>query len=283
MPPPPPLTTSDSSDREWVLINELLSTIISLSFPLTPHRQLSHRPESNSFFDALKSDGEGPQPVRAGGPLRVVLRFLLDCVASVIASVNFEREGGVEEGGGERGPPVKQLERMFASLATICTRDLNPQPSAGAQKKEGDKGAERSWKNRYALLILSRLSSMTRSAPPSLHPALLAGCRQLVDILQPFSLVSALNFIAGRENSDGQDRVIYVPVMVNSTGQLDISPSFNFQLSSSAAEVPGASDAGVAEQWGEWRWRSNGSGPAGRPPEGAGQHEPGCPHSVGWG
>ena len=227
--------------QEWVLINELLSTIISLSFPLTPHRQLSQRPESNSFFDALKSDGEGPQPVRAGGPLRVVLRFLLDCVASVIASVNFEREGGVEEGGGERGPPVKQLERMFASLATICTRDLNPQPSAGAQRREGDKGAERTWKNRYGLVVLSRLSSMTRSAPPSLHPALLTGCRQLVDILQPFSLVSALNFIPGRENSDGQDRVIYVPVMVNATGQLDISPSFNFQLSSSASEVPGAS------------------------------------------
>ena len=239
--------------QEWVLINELLNTLLALSFPLAPHRHLSARPESNSFFDQLKSDGEGPQPVRAGGPLRVVLRFLLDCVASVIASVNFEREGGVEEGGGERGPPVKQLERMFASLATVCTRDLNPQPSAGGgggggggggagQRREGgEKGAERSWKNRYGLLILYRLTSMVRSAPPPLLPSLIAGCRQLVDILQPFSLVSALNFQPGRENSDGQDRVIYVPVYVNAQGQLDISPSFNFQLSSNAAEVPGAS------------------------------------------
>ena len=227
--------------QEWVLINELLQCVISLSFSLTPHRPLSNRPESNSFFDALKSSGDEPQPVRAGGPLRVVLRFLLDCVASVIATANFESAGGVEGGAEQRGPPTKQLEKIFQSLCVICNRDLNPQPSPAAQRKDADKGAERTWKNRYGLLILSRLSSMFRSAPEPLRPPILAGCKQLVDILQPFSLVSALNFLGGKENADGQDRVIYVPVMVNAQGQLDISPSFNFQLSSSAAEIPGAS------------------------------------------
>ena len=229
-----------SMRQEWVLVNELLQCIISLSFSLQPHRQLSNRPESNSFFDALKSSGDEPQPVRAGGPLRVVLRFLLDCIASVVVSVQHEAALGLDGAAGS-GSPVKQLEKMFASLCTICTRDLNPQPSPAAQKRDADKGAERVWKNRYGLVILSRLSAMTRSAPEPLRPTLLAGCRQLVDILQPFSLVSALNFLAGKENSDGQDRVVYVPVMVNAAGHMDISPSFNFQLSSAASEIPGAS------------------------------------------
>ena len=229
--------------QEWVLISELLQCVISLSFSLTPHRQLSHRPESGSFFDALKSSGDEPQPVRAGGPLRVVLRFLLDCIASVIACINYENAGGtLEEARGEqRGSPAKQIEKVFASLTTICQRDLNPQPSSTASKKDGEKGAERTWKNRYGLVILARLSAMIRSAPEQLKPPLISGARQLVDVLQPFSLVSALNFVAGVENSDGQDRVIYVPVMVSSAGMLDVSPAFNFQLSSSAAEIPGAS------------------------------------------
>ena len=225
--------------HEWVLVSELLQCVISLSFSLTPHRPLSNRPESNSFFDALKSSGDEPQPVRAGGPLRVVLRFLLDCIASVV--LNAQLDSTSPDAGAEQRPsPVKQLERMLASLSTICTRDLSPQPSPAAQRKDADKGAERTWKNRYGLVVLYRLSSITRASPDSLRPTLLAGCRQLVDVLQPFSMVSALNFTAGRENSDGQDRVIYVPVMVSPAGQLDISPSFNFQLSSSAAEIPGA-------------------------------------------
>ena len=256
-------TTSSDHIRlmrgEWVLINQLLSSIISLQLPLTPHRHLSNRPESNSFFDALKSSGDEPQPVRAGGPLRVVVRLILDCIASVIAGVMYEEGGGKDEtvSGGkdeQRGPPVKQIQSMFASLNTICNRELSPSSSSSASvtatasssssssaTQKNDRAAERTWKNRYTLTLLARLTAMCKSAPVSLIPALVSGCRQLVDVLQPFALVSALNFAAGVENSDGQDRVIYVPVMVTQQGVIDISPSFNFQLSSSAAEVPGMS------------------------------------------
>ena len=264
-------TTSSDHIRlmrsEWVLINQLLSSIISLQLPLTPHRHLSNRPESNSFFDALKSSGDEPQPVRAGGPLRVVLRLILDCIASVVAGVVYDESGGKDEAvlGGkdeQRGSPAKQIQNMFASLNTICNRELSPSSSSistittaassssnsassTTQKKDTtDRAAERTWKNRYALTVLARLTAMCKSAPPSLVPALVAGCRQLVDVLQPFSLVSALNFAAGTENSDGQDRVIYVPVMVNNQGVIDISSSFNFQLSSSASEVPGMTSGG---------------------------------------
>ena len=244
---------------EWVLIQQLLGSIIGLQLPLTPHRHLSARPESNSFFDALKSTGDEPQPVRAGGPLRVVVRLILDCIASVVAGVAYDESGGRDEtvlGGKDeqRGPPTKQIQSMFTSLVTICTRELSPSSSssvlspsnstaasASVSAQKNDRAAERTWKNRYALTLLARLTAMCKSAPMPLVPALVAGCRQLVDVLQPFSLVSALNFAAGAENSDGQDRVIYVPVLVTQQGALDISPSFNFQLSSSAAEVPGMS------------------------------------------
>ena len=255
-------TTSSDHIRlmrgEWVLINQLLSSIISLQLPLTPHRHLSNRPESNSFFDALKSSGDEPQPVRAGGPLRVVVRLILDCIASVVAGVVYDESGGKDEAvlGGkdeQRGPPAKQIQSMFASLNTICNRELSPSssssasistaPSSSSTNQKNDRAAERTWKNRYALTVLARLTAMCKSAPVSLIPALVAGCRQLVDVLQPFALVSALNFASGVENSDGQDRVIYVPVMVTQQGVIDISPSFNFQLSSSAAEVPGMSAA----------------------------------------
>ena len=230
--------------HEWVLVNQLLQCVFSLSFPLQPHRQLSARPESNSFFDALKSSGDDPllQPVRAGGPLRVVLRFLLDCIASVTASVVDE----AEQPKVEQQKAKQQLERMLSSLKEVCSRELSPAPSAAALKKDGDKAAERTWRNRYGLLVLARLSAMLKAAPESLRPVLSTGCRQLVDVLQPFSLVSALNFVSGSENADGQDRIIYVPVMVSPAGQLDISPSFNFQLSSSAAEIPGASTLGLS-------------------------------------
>ena len=264
-------TTSSDHIRlmrsEWVLINQLLSSIISLQLPLTPHRHLSTRPESGSFFDALKASGDEPQPVRAGGPLRVVVRLILDCIASVVAGVVYDESGGKDESvlGGkdeQRGPPAKQIQSMFASLNTICNRELSPSSSSAStiptsssssssststssttttKKDTTDRAAERTWKNRYALTILARLTAMCKSAPPSLLPALVGGCRQLVDVLQPFALVSALNFVSGVENSDGQDRVIYVPVMVSGQGVLDISPSFNFQLSSSASEVPGMS------------------------------------------
>ena len=255
-------TTSSDHIRlmrsEWVLINQLLSSIISLQLPLTPHRHLSNRPESNSFFDALKSSGDEPQPVRAGGPLRVVVRLILDCIASVVAGVVYDESGGKDESvlGGkdeQRGPPVKQIQSMFASLNTICNRELSPSSSSSASvstsssssssstTQKTDRAAERTWKNRYTLTLLARLTAMCKSAPVSLIPAIVAGCRQLVDVLQPFALVSALNFTAGTENSDGQDRVIYVPIMVSQQGVIDISPSFNFQLSSSAAEVPGMS------------------------------------------
>jgi hypothetical protein len=213
------------------------------------------------------SIGGSSGPLRTGGPLRVVIRMLLDCCSAVCLSTEHHGSTTVRQRTGSissaNSPPssdsfLTQLQDMVSSLGALVHVELAISTYVNAAgQRATEKSASREWKNRYVLHILWRLCQIMHIVPagasassaqqgvgsgdsspipsPSeqMRRVLHSTVDQIVESLKPFASVPMSAFDtapAGSVPLIGHqiDRVIYVPLVVSEEGFLDVDP--NFQL-----------------------------------------------------
>lgn len=146
---------------EWKLIENLLITIFELELPLRPV--------------PLVSDQDKPETrLRRGGPLRVVLRLLLDCLDS-----SCSRLVGTTT-------PVHTIESVLAALVFVVKLCLGEGASPAQKKAEAPKN---DWRNYYTLHVLQRLCSIAYNCPKVARGVFVSAISNIVGHVRPFAIV----------------------------------------------------------------------------------------------
>lgn len=232
--------------QEWPMIRALLLGISHLRFSMQPMRftathssaslsGLADGADSSASSDLAAADGSSSSSassasrLRTGGPLRVVIRLLLDCCSSVTSSTL---------------PPADptQLPEMVSQLGALVHVELAIDTVVSPTgQRNSERGASREWKNRYVLHILWRLCQMIHTLPadaadasrPSaagqMRRTLLSTVHQIIESLKPFAVVHTAYFdtlspptTPTTPTTPNSDRLIYMPLEVNQEGFMDM-------------------------------------------------------------
>ena len=280
---------------EWALVRELLQALVHVQFSLQPMRfnyapsasstaimASAFSPEPNDLAGApgvpstdvsslLATPDESSTPLsssssssfnaanqfRTGGPLRIVIRLLLDCCSAVC--FNPESQDSSKRSSSDESQ-LTQLQDIVSQLGALVHVELASASFTTASGQKHGSSANREWKNRHVLHILWRLCQIMQTLPvapprpassePVPFPAdqmrriLHSTVNQIVESLKPFAAVPAACFepleaapppspAAAAAAAAAAEKIVYVSLDVNDEGMLIMDPSFEWSRAAS--------------------------------------------------